>query len=263
MRKALWVLAVILPTLFAGCEQNSMKKFDNPQQQAFDDFLAKKRESSYRQNNDIQKKEYYNQFEKELFSYVDSVGLFVNWQGIIEKIETTESGNTTALKFSITYQPEQYRKITFRCTHLITTDSLNTDYVYNTVKNMPNYTVVYFDGFIRTKNNDEIDYYMSSAGSDLNISYPDYEFWITDISPEKRDNLLSPKMQNAVSVAYKINNPLKKQYMGLITKEESDRQFSELLPSFNQAKSELTDSEKQYIQRLNTCLTYNYLYGGK
>ncbi len=263
MKKTLLTLALILPILFSGCEQAGTRKFSNPQQQAFDDFLYKKREASFSQNNDIQKKEYYSQFEKELYSYVDSIGLLVNWKGMISSIKTEERGATTALRFKITYQPEQYRSVEFHCTHLIANDSLNNDYIYNTLKNMPNNMVVYFDGVIRTKNNGEVYYYMSSAGNDLNIAYPKYEFWITDISPEIRDNSLSENMDKAVSLAYKINEPLKAQYLGLITKDESDKQFNELLPAFEQAKSELSDSERQYIQRLNTCLTYNYLYGGK
>lgn len=263
MKTALLTLAIILPILLTGCEQTGSMKFDNPQQQAFDDFLFKKRESSYYLNNDIQTKEYHTRFEQDLFEYVDSVGLFVNWRGIIGDIKTDESGKTTALKFTIRYQPERYRRVEFHCTHLVASDSLNNDYIYNAVKNMPNNAVVYFDGFIRTKNNGEVYYYMSSPGGDLNIAYPKYEFWVTDISSTTRDNALSMNMGKAVALACEITKPLKSQHLGLVDKEESDRQFNELLPAFEQVKSDLTDSERQYIQRLNTCLTYNYLYGGK
>lgn len=254
-------MAIILPIVFSGCKQTNYFKPDNKQQEDFDNFLAKKREFSYNQNNDIQKKEYINLFEKELFNYIDSVGLFVNWEGVISDIKTQESGNTTELSFVIEYQPEQYRKIEFHCSHLVPTDSLSNDYIFNTVKNMPNYMIVHFDGFIRTKNNGVADYYLGTSGDDLNISYPDYDFWIIDISPEKRSDTLSPNMRNAVNLAYKINEPLKAKYLGLISDSESQKQFDELLPKFNQVKKGLTVAEKQYIQRLNTCLTYNYLYG--
>ncbi|MDD3019477.1 MAG: hypothetical protein PHX61_00690 [Alphaproteobacteria bacterium] len=246
---------------FYSCAQTHYFKPDNKQQEDFDNFLKKKCEASYSQNNDIQEKEYINLFEKELFNYIDSIGLFVNWEGVISDIKTQEIGNTTELSFVIGYQPEQYRKIEFHCLHLVSTDSLSNDYIFNTVKNMPNYMIVHFDGFIRTKNNGVVDYYLGNSGDDLNISYPDYDFWVIDISPEKRSDTLSSKLRNAVNIAYKINEPLKAKYLGLITDEESQKQFDELLPKFNQAKQELTIAEKQYIQRLNTCLTYNYLYG--
>ena len=77
---------------FAGCEQNYTMKFSNPQQQNFDDFLAQKRKETYQQNNDIQRKEFYAKFEKALYNYVDTCGLFVNWKGVISDIETEESG---------------------------------------------------------------------------------------------------------------------------------------------------------------------------
>ena len=72
---------------FAGCEQNYTMKFSNPQQQNFDDFLAQKRKETYQQNNDIQRKEFYAKFEKALYKYVDTCGLFVNWKGVISNIE--------------------------------------------------------------------------------------------------------------------------------------------------------------------------------
>ncbi|MEG0253260.1 MAG: hypothetical protein RR667_04150 [Muribaculaceae bacterium] len=53
---------------------------------------------------------------------------------------------------------------------------------------------------------------------------------------------------------------MKNKYLGLISDSESQKQFDELLPKLNQSKNGLTDAEKLYIQRLNTCLNYNYLY---
>lgn len=264
MKKIFLLLLACLVLGMVGCIQKrayNAVQFENQQQQDFDNFLAKKQQASYYQANDIQEKEYYAQFESELFNYVDSVRLFINWKGIIEDIKTEESGKTTALKFTITYKPEEYREVEFHCTHLIDTDSLNSDYIYNTVRNIRNYTVVYFDGFIRTKNNDEVYYYLRSAGNDLNISYPNYEFWITDIGSEKRNDTLSNNLQDAVSIVCKLGEPMKEYFMKSITKEEFDRQSNELLPLYKEAESMLSDREKQYAKRFNTCLMYNYLYG--
>ena len=260
MKKYLFVLLVCVMA-FAGCEQNYTMKFSNPQQQNFDDFLAQKRKETYQQNNDIQRKEFYAKFEKALYNYVDTCGLFVNWKGVISDIETEESGKTTALKFTITYKPEKYREVKFHCTHLIETKNLNSDYIYNMVKNMPNYMVVYFDGFIRTKNSGEV-YYKYNFDKNLHIPYPDYEFWPIEIGPEERNNTLPTNLNIAVNICYDVVEPLRRNYLGEITKEQSDSLYNLVAPKFKEAKSQLTEEENGYISRLTTALTYNYLYGG-
>lgn len=133
-------------------------------------------------------------------------------------------------------------------------DSLNDDYIYNKVKNISDYSKVYFDGFIRTKNNNQI------YGSKQNIAYPDYYFWIIDIGTTKRNDILPVNLKDAVDFCYKITQPLKLLYLKELSKEESDNQHLKLLPNFKLLKSKLTNDENKYIQRLNTCLIYNFLY---
>jgi len=260
LRKVSFALLAAVSMVFIGCEPSAVK-FENQQQQNFDDFLAKKREMSHKQANDIQKKEFYNQFEKELFDYIDSVKLFVNWKGSIKDIKTRESGKSTAIEFEIYYKPEEYREIAFRCTHIVETANLENDYIYKQIKNISNYSTVYFDGLIRTKNSNQVYYNMSSSGDDLNIPYPKYNFWIIDIGTTKRNDNLTENLQNAVNFCYKMVEPLKLQFLNQISKDESDKNFNNLSPEFDNLKSHLTENEKSYIQRVNTCLVYNFMYG--
>jgi hypothetical protein len=263
MKKTVLILAVVA-TVLAGCntpKHYDKYRFENSQQQQFNDFLAVKQKMSHGQVNDIKRKEFYNQFEKELFNYIDSVRLFVNWEGYIDDIKTEESDKTIALKFKISFLPEKSITVQFFCTHLVETDSLNSDYLYNTVKNMPNGLIVYFDGFIRTKNKGEIYYHLGASGHELNLSSPDYEFWIIDVGPERRSDTLSTSLQNAIDFNYKVIEPLKLQYLNKISKSESDKRHKSLLPTFKILQSKLTNKEKQYCQRLSTCLVYNFLYG--
>lgn len=263
MKKIL--LFSVIAILFVGCTPSKVK-YGNQQQQNFDDFLAKKNEISYSQANDIQEKEFYKQFEKEIFEYIDSIKLLVNWKGNIRNIKTEVSGEQTAVIFEIYYKPEEHREITFECIHLVETTNLDSDYIYNQVKNISEYSSIYFDGLIRTKNNNQVYYNMRSPGNDRNIAYPNYYLWIVDIGIvdiqiPKRSDTLSKNLQNAVNYCYKINEPLKLHFLNKISKKESDKEFQSLLPEFENLKSHLTENEKSYIQRLNTCLTYNYLYG--
>jgi len=262
MKRIETLFAVIIITLFVGCvPQKKHSNFENKQQQNFYNFLAIKREMSHGQLNDIQKKEFLNQFEEELVNYLDSIKLFVNWKGTIKDIKTKETGNSTAIEFEIYYKPEEYREISFFCTHIVENDSLKNDYIYNQVKNISDYSTVYFDGFIRTDNKNKVSYDWRSSGDELNIPYPKYKFWILDIGTIKRNDSLSVNLQKAVDFGYKMIQPMKLQYQNQISKTEADKLHNDMLPEFQKLQSSLTAQEKKYTQRFSTCLVYNFLYG--
>ena len=78
----------------------------NDQQSAFDKLLSIRNNHKFDSRNDIQKAEFLKQFESDLYDYVDSVKLFVNWIGKIESISTRDVGrNRTQVKFNIYYTP--------------------------------------------------------------------------------------------------------------------------------------------------------------
>ncbi|HHT22634.1 MAG TPA: hypothetical protein GXZ87_04890 [Bacteroidales bacterium] len=259
MKKIFFIILISITLFFVSCNIKSQDD-KTTQQQDFFEFLNYKEHIMKQQKNDIQKDEFFMQFEKDLFDYVDSVGLFINWQGVINDIKSESIGDNTALSFKIYSISRDNHNLEFNCTHLIDNHNISTDYIYNTVKNMPENTMVYFDGFIRTKNIGEV-YYHSSSSKESNIELPKYKFWIIDLSPEKRTDTLSTAMQKAVSIAYEANKPLKMQFNKQITKKESDDKLKELIPQLDEAKTQLSNNEKLYIERLSTCLIYNFLYG--
>lgn len=272
MKKLLITMIALvgLLTAFSGCVQGSKHSVGsndgvNTQQDAFYKFLlsAEKRLNGGF-TNEIQKKEFYRKFEADLFHYVDSVGIFVNWRGVIYDIETEESGNSVALKFTIEVTPPQSNgmmDIRLFATHLIPKDSLEADYLYNTVSNIPNYKEVYVDGFIRTKNTDKVYYHSSTRSNSTSSLNPDYNFWVLDIGTKKREDALSENLSNTIALSYEWVAPLKEAYLGNISKKEQDARTDKILPAFKEAKSKLNEYEAQYIQRLNTALVYNFMYG--
>lgn len=129
---------------------------------------------------------------------------------------------------------------------------------------MPNGLLVYFDGFIRTTNNGKIYYNkFNQYEQEKNIQKPKYEFWPIEIGPEVRNNSLSANLNKAVNICYEIIEPLRRNYLGEITKDQSDSLYNSLSPKFKEAKGQLTKEENDYISRLGTALTYNFLYGNK
>lgn len=255
------VMAAIIIALSA-CVNPSQKSGYNDQQASFDKFLSNRNNHKYDSRNDIQKAEFLKQFESDLYDYVDSVKLFVNWIGKIESISTRDVGrNRTQVKFNIYYTPEQYRKVEFNCLYVIDNNSLETDYIYNTVKNISNGSTVFFDGFIRTTNHNTVKYYFNKPGDELNLPYPHYDFFIVEIGTASRGDSLSANLQAAVECAYKINEPLKLNYQKKISNAEQKKRWKAIEPEFKAAKIKLTKEEDSYLSRLINALTMNYLYG--
>ena len=249
--------------MLVACVQKPIFTY-NEQQKTFVSFLTSQENEYHQLGNEIQKKEFIISHDKRLYNYIDTSKVFTNWFGFINDIDTKESGESTAVEFTLSFPripaKEVFAKdqIIFHCTHLVKTDSLTYDAIYNMVKNIPEGVGVYFDGVIRTKNNGNI-YYHDNYHSASYLPSPVYDFWILNVKEE--NSPISTNLQNAINVCYAITEPLRLNYLGKITKEKSDSIHAALLPKFNTAKENLTNEEKQYIGRLGTDLVYNFLYG--
>jgi hypothetical protein len=264
MKKLLMLFAANV-LLFTSCIDNTnYAKIENEQQLAFDKFLKSNKELEFNQANEIQKKEFFKKYEHDLYCYVDSMKLLKNWKGVISKIDTEPTGNaSTLITFTITYQPEKFREVTFNCMHIAPTDSLKYDVIYNEVKDISDYSQVYFDGIIRVKNDSTISYDMRRPGDDLNISYPKYDFFIVDVRKENNPSFHTKALIKAIDCSYRMQEPLKLNYLKLISKKEKEQRWNQLLPEYEKAKKNLSENEIKYIGRVNESLTLNFLYGSE
>lgn len=184
MKRIIFFLAIVLPLVFSGCNPSkNNSQHDNQQQKSFADFLSKYNKLSYNQSNEIQRNEFEKEFEKQLENYIDTTNLFINWKGKIDNIKINEYGKAKEITFEIKYEPEQHREITFNISYLVNNDSLSTDYIYNKIKPIANYSTVYFDGFIKRNKDNSVDYYMPSLFEE-HIVYPHYKFYILDIDTQ-------------------------------------------------------------------------------
>ena len=210
---------VALVISLSSCVNPNAKRYGfNDQQADFEKFLSARNEHRYDSRNDIQKAEFYKQFESDLYNYVDSVKLFVNWTGIIDGISTRNVGNNcTQVKFTIFYTPEEYRKVSFNCLYVVNNDSLETDHIYNTVKNISNGSSVYYDGLLVITNHNTVKYDFHSPGDELNLPYPDYDFFIIEVGTTNRGDSLSTNLQAAVENAYRMIETLKLNYQKKIS----------------------------------------------
>lgn len=238
----------------------------NEQQKGFITFLESQVNMYQQLGNEILKKEYITAHKREIYNYMDSLKVLVNWFGFINDINTKESGESTAIEFTLSFPLDSSREswskkdcILFHCSHIVKTDSLRYDAIYNIAKYIPEGFSVYFDGVIRTKNNGEIYYHDNYLSTTHSLPSPHYDFWILNLKDESIP--ISSNLQNAINNCYEITEPLRLNYLGKITREKSDSIHVALLPKFNTSKAKLTSEEEQYIERLGTDLVYNFLYG--
>ena len=236
------------------------QRFPNPQQQKFDDMLARFNNSSLKySSNQIRKKEFLDSVKYATYCFVASSKLFTNWQGVISHINSQKSGNSTVLEFDITYKPEEYREVTFNCKYIFPTDSLSSDELYQKVHELDGYETVYFDGFIRTLSDKTVKYSWSSS-DDLFLPYPKFQFFVIDLSTNQKSDTISPNLKNAIDLTFDAIEPLKLNFEGKISKKECNKLVTAIAPKFEDAKSRLTISEKRYIDRLAQACTVNFLY---
>lgn len=262
MKKPYFVVFIAL--MLVACVQKETLSY-NEQQKKFVSVITSHEKNYQQLGNEIQKKEFLTSYNKKFCAYINKTKVLTNWFGFIDEIKTKENGESTAIEFSLLFPrnpaQESYSKndcVIFYCTHIVKTDSLCYDAIYNKVKYFPEGLGIYFDGVIRTKNSDEV-YYHENYSSSSYFPSPEYEFWVLDVKTDTTS--LSPNLQNAINLCYEITEPLRLNYLGKISKEKSDSIHVALLSEYNLIKERLTSEEKLYIERLGMDLVYNFLYG--
>ena len=255
-----FISSCVVPTT----NKEKKNRFANAQQEQFDDKLKYFDTKKYDYRNDILKKEYLDSVRLATGLYMDSVKLFVNWKAKIQDIKSRENNGNVILSFELEYQPEEYRKVAFDVDYVLPNneDTLKKDKIYSTVRNLSELSDVYFDGFIRTKANNEAHYsgYFSSASDDMFLSYPDFHFFIVDINAASKGDTLSNDLQKAVDLSFEALEPLKLNFKKEISDKEKNDRIKDIAPEFTSAKEKLSEEDKGYINRLTNAITLNFLY---
>ncbi len=186
----------ILQIIFSSCNFSFLSdtEYSNEQQQVFNQYLDRQKEIYKSLGNEIQEKEFLIDFEKNICHIVDSLGLFMNFEGKISNIQTEQVGDTTLLHFLIVDNRSAIKKSEYSCQHKIHNDSIQTDYIYNAVKKIDNHDVVFFNGFIMKIDETTISYAYGKPGDELNLFTPNYNFCVLDIGTIEREETLSKKM---------------------------------------------------------------------
>lgn len=194
-------------------------------------------------SNDIMKQELNREREKELLKYNDSLIIFKNLSGQIKNI-SLENGYTGKAKI-VTYDiilSKDSPSVSFSCSHVVGNDKVETDYLYNSLKNLGNNQTVHFDGVFALNipaNTPECR--QNEYSFSLN-----YQFHIINISSEELPGKLTPAMSDVLQLGKKGMDDLGSKYRN---EEYSVQEFDQNAAKFNELKANLTKDEADYIQR--------------
>lgn len=243
MKKLIYTLAVILLTS-CGAKSSQEAKTVKVQNELVE-YLQQYKDGRYDAANSIQREELWQKREDGIVTLQDSIGVFHNIMGHIERIRANDLNNSKVLEFNIEIEPEKYFKITLECTHIVDNDSLETDSLYNTVKALSEYTTVFVDGAIAI-NSKGVAANASWGDHDLQFSYPEYKFNVVALSTKPLPDISTNLRKAIVAWRHSFEEILKN---GGST-DETDKSIE----AFKKATEILSPAENEYMGKyVHTC----------
>lgn len=232
MKHFIYMMAIVLLVSCSPRMQQNKEK-----QNELVEYLLKYKEANYNTGNSIQIDELWQEREDGLVVLQDSIGVFHNLKGRINRIRANDIGKSKVLEFEIEIEPEQYFKIDLECRYIIPQDSVQTDSLYNQIKSLSNYTTVYVDGAIAITTNLKPDN-SSISDKDVQFSYPDYNFNVVALSREPLPEI-SDNLRNVIVVWRKG--------FEYILKNGKSAETDEKIDAFKKASELLTPTEDAFM----------------
>ena len=258
MKKLYLVLLVLLS--MCGCvESNLNPVVINAQQREFVDIHDRNYNQHLRLGNEILKSEFVDSVKLAMGKYMDSVKLFVNWKARIWGINCSElQRNYNNIHFWLSFEGPSSCSITFEVDYILPKDSLNSDKIYNTVKNISDDSTVYFDGFIKTKANGEAQ--CDRAYRDYNLLLPYYDFSIVDITTSPQCDTLSTNLQNAIDLYAQVTDIADLYAQNKLSEKDFHRREKAIFSQIDKVREGLTEEEWEYARRFGSSILENFIH---
>ncbi len=259
--KSIITLGLIL--LFGCQNQTQQKKTDpeNPQQEHFISFLTKSCDTYENQGNDIQRREYFNQFEKDIVKLSDTLGVFSNWKGTIKEIKTFDwnSQNSTELDVEIEIKLSEYQEITFISKRFFSNKNIDSNLTYRQLKNLSTGSTVYFDGFIAREGDNKIDYdILFSSDNRDKICDPDIKFYIISIGKDKLQFTTTEKFKKVNTIQMNIWKTMEERVSKKLTETQFKNKLNDYKKQLDPLVASFTPEEKTYVQSFTDCLVSQF-----
>lgn len=252
-------LIAIFVIFSSSCISTNQTHKGSDDQARFSEYLQACEQAESKCLNDIQRDEYMEKFEHALAIYVDSVVVFNNWKCKITNISRTNSEEYKIidLTFRLEVEPRQYQRIAFDVSYIMPIDSIETDSIYQVIRNLNEYSDVYVDGFIPTKKDHTVKYsgYISDNFAHLNM--PEYRFKITSIS--KTSKPMSAELKCALSLLSEQLHILRSNYWKELSDKKEKILNDSITPLFEAAKKKLSPYEVKYLNIYGTQFANEFL----
>lgn len=250
--------------LLLGCQSPTEKKKSEPentQQEHFVSFVTKSCDTYGNQSNDIQRREYFNQFEKDIAKLSDTLGVFSNWKGTIKEIKTFDwsSQNSTELDVEIEIKLSEYQEITFISKRFFSNKNIDSNLTYRQLKNLTTGSTVYFDGFIARDGDNKIDYdiLMSSDNRDK-ICDPDMKFYIISIGKDKLQFTTTDNFKKVNTIQMNIWKTMEDKVSKKITETQFKNKLNDYKKQLDPLVASFAPEEKTYVQSFTDCLVSQF-----
>jgi hypothetical protein len=251
---------ITLVVIFSCSDSSSSNKevqSENLQQDTFIRYIKKQCSEYENRINDIQKKEFFSNYQKQIIIFSDSIGFFKNWKGIVTKIESAPgilSDKVTVLTLEIKIPIGNFKNITFESTKSIENASIDSNLVYGQLKNLSVGSTIFFDGLISKNKDNQIDYSGYHLHDEDNVCTPKINFYTVSVSTTKVAFTNSVNITKVTDIQFKIFKKMEESVKGKITSKELQKLLSEYKAEAISLINTLTTEEKKYIYSLTECL---------
>lgn len=192
-----------------------------------------------RKINKIQQELYLDSVQKAQKAFYKENPIFFNWIGTIKNINMTKKDNRTVIDFEISLKhPYDTIKIKFICRGERFTDSLSNYHIYNAIKNIPDYSKVYFTGFL----GDEIIHnylYKDLTSDDIQESFD-----IIDLSTTPLDDSYPQK----IIEYFRLNQEQHGLINKIVHRVHVDKKFMNEMSRKNRTEKDYSEDEKEVFR---------------
>lgn len=237
-------------------EIGSQVQIRNLQESSFVNYINKQCEEFGNQINEIQKQEFLTNYQKQTTQFSDSIGLFKNWKGVLERLKTFDwsSDKITELTFEINIKLTEDKDMTFSVRKLIKNSALDSSLLYQQLKNLREGSTIYFDGFIAKDKENKIEYTGYNFDDESKICNPEIKFYVVSVSNTKLDFNNSPNFNKVTNIEFKTFHQMAEAVKGKLTSKELKANLIKNKNEVEPLMNSFTTNEKKYIYSLTECL---------
>ncbi len=200
--------------------------------------------------NSIKKREAIAQRDTAFMEMMDTIGVFNNVCGVMDVLEVYDKRfrgrDYQELLFQVKFMTgDGIICANFRHDKLFRKGTLEKDYLYNQVKEIPLNSTVFFDGIVATEVKTNLPKFDNYSSEYIKEVHPPYSFHFLNISRTPNDTLSLEVRKTAAAIRKSFS------YAGRIIRHESYRQasFNALADTAKVQMNDLSDKERVLIER--------------